>query len=79
MQLHPLIATELARDHARELAAGNDACMFATLFIGILDMRTGKVVLTNAGHNRPYLIRRGVAATPPRLAAPRQSKYASPS
>lgn len=43
----------------RELAANNDACMFVTLFLAILDLRTGEVALTNAGHDPPYLVRRG--------------------
>jgi serine phosphatase RsbU (regulator of sigma subunit) len=41
----------------RELSAGNDSCMFVTLFIAILDMRVGEIVFTNAGHNCPYLLR----------------------
>ena len=43
----------------RELSANNDSCMFVTLFLAILDLRTGEVVLTNAGHNPPYRIRAG--------------------
>jgi serine phosphatase RsbU (regulator of sigma subunit)/anti-sigma regulatory factor (Ser/Thr protein kinase) len=38
-----------------ELSRDNKAYMFATIFIGILDIRTGKTVYTNAGHNPPYL------------------------
>ncbi|MFT5424651.1 MAG: serine phosphatase RsbU (regulator of sigma subunit) [Phycisphaerales bacterium] len=37
-----------------ELAINNDSCMFITLFIAILDLNTGEVVMTNAGHNKPY-------------------------
>ena len=40
-----------------EIAADNDSCMFITLFIGILDTRTGKLRYTNAGHNSPYIKR----------------------
>ena len=43
----------------RELSINNDSCMFVTLFLAILDLRTGRVLLTNAGHNRPYRIRPG--------------------
>ena len=40
-----------------ELCRGNDETMFVTLFCGILDIRTGEVEFSNAGHNRPYLYR----------------------
>lgn len=41
-----------------ELAADNDACMFVTLFCGILHTVTGEVHYANAGHNPPLLVRR---------------------
>jgi sigma-B regulation protein RsbU (phosphoserine phosphatase) len=44
----------------RELAASNDSCMFVTLFLGLLNLQTGEIVFTNAGHDPPYLIRDGV-------------------
>ena len=34
---------------------GNDACMFVTVFAGVLDLRSGEVVYVNAGHNAPVL------------------------
>jgi sigma-B regulation protein RsbU (phosphoserine phosphatase) len=34
---------------------GNDSCMFVTLFIGVLDLKTGHLRYCNAGHNPPYL------------------------
>ena len=34
---------------------GNDACMFVTVFAGILDVNTGEMVYVNAGHNAPVL------------------------
>ena len=40
----------------RELSLNNEFCMFVTLFLAILDLRTGEVVFTNAGHNPPYLL-----------------------
>lgn len=40
-----------------ELCQGNDASMFTTLFCGILQIRTGEVVYSNAGHNFPYIYR----------------------
>lgn len=43
------------------LAAENDQMLFVTLFYGILDLRTGVLQFVNAGHHRPYLLRRGGA------------------
>ena len=37
------------------LCPDNEACMFATIFCGILDIKTGKVHFANAGHNPPLL------------------------
>ena len=42
----------------RELSVNNDSCMFVTLFLAILDLKTGEVVMTNAGHNPAYRMRR---------------------
>ena len=39
-----------------ELAENNDACMFITLFCGILDLHTNKLVFANAGHNPPIVV-----------------------
>lgn len=41
------------------LAAENDACMFVTVFHGVLDLTTGALCYCNAGHNPPYLMRAG--------------------
>lgn len=40
-----------------ELSRSNKESMFVTVFIGILDITTGEVTYTNAGHNPPYLRR----------------------
>jgi phosphoserine phosphatase RsbU/P len=42
----------------RQLARGNDACMFVTIFCGILDLRSGELSYANGGHNSPVLLRR---------------------
>ncbi len=39
------------------LSADNDSCMFVTLYVGILNLRDGTLVATNAGHNPPLLKR----------------------
>jgi phosphoserine phosphatase RsbU/P len=43
----------------RELASENDTMMFVTAFCGILDLKTGELVYSNAGHNPPVLLRPG--------------------
>src|SRR5207302_1864112 len=47
------------RDANRLLATGNTACMFVTMFSGVLDIETGRLRYCNAGHNSPYLLRSG--------------------
>ena len=42
-----------------ELSKNNESMMFVTLFCAILDLRSGEVVMTNAGHEPPYLLRSG--------------------
>jgi PAS domain S-box-containing protein len=41
-----------------ELSQDNKSSMFVTVFLGIINVKTGELVYTNAGHNPPY-IRRG--------------------
>ena len=40
-----------------ELSADNRSAMFVTICAGIINIRTGELVYTNAGHNPPYLKR----------------------
>lgn len=40
-----------------DLCAHNDAEMFVTAWIGVLDPQRGTVDYVNAGHNRPYVVR----------------------
>lgn len=47
------------RDANRLLATGNTACMFVTMFSGVVDLETGRLRYCNAGHNSPYLLRSG--------------------
>jgi len=44
-----------------ELSAVNQASMSVTLFMGILNIKTGRLLYTNAGHKPPYL-KRGTGA-----------------
>ena len=39
-----------------EIAESNPEFMFATVWLGVMDLRTGRVVFTNAGHNPPLLV-----------------------
>ncbi len=41
----------------QKISADNPACMFVTVFFGILDLNNGELVYTNAGHNPPYIRR----------------------
>ncbi len=45
----------------RRICEGNEAGMFITSWIGMLDLRTGETHFVNAGHNPPVLIRDGKA------------------
>ena len=38
-----------------EMAENNESSMFVTLFVAILDTRTGHMTYTNAGHNPPFV------------------------
>ena len=39
------------------LCEGNSSCIFITLFFGVLDLRSGELSYSNAGHNPPRLLR----------------------
>jgi len=41
----------------RELCQNNDEAMFVTLFLALLDTRTGRLDYINAGHPMPHLLR----------------------
>jgi sigma-B regulation protein RsbU (phosphoserine phosphatase) len=49
---------ETLADANEELCFENDACVFVTIFIGVLDTQTGDVTYASAGHNPPLLLRR---------------------
>ena len=41
-----------------DLSLDNPSMMFVTLFLGILNVRTGELEYCNGGHNPPYLLRK---------------------
>jgi sigma-B regulation protein RsbU (phosphoserine phosphatase) len=46
-----------------ELSADNPASMFVTMFLALVNVRTGEFRYCNAGHNPPYLFHKGGALT----------------
>ena len=42
----------------RELYVNNDSNMFVTLVLGIADLKSGELLITNAGHNQPFIKKR---------------------
>ena len=41
-------------------AKDNESNMFVTMFLGVLDLPTGKLRYCNAGHNKPFIIGQGI-------------------
>ena len=52
-----LSPAKIVTDMNNSISDNNDTNMFVTLIVGILDLKTGKLKLCNAGHNPPILIR----------------------
>jgi sigma-B regulation protein RsbU (phosphoserine phosphatase) len=51
--MNGLSPSEILFNANSALEKGNDACMFVTVFCGILNTCTGKTVIASAGHNPP--------------------------
>jgi len=51
------LGAEIAAANER-LVAGNEQMMFATIFCGVLDVRSGNLTYCNCGHNPPLLLRK---------------------
>ena len=47
-----------------DLVAHNELNMFATMFIGMLDLATGELLYCNAGHDAPLLVGNDTPSTP---------------
>ncbi|MBR1581262.1 MAG: serine/threonine-protein phosphatase, partial [Selenomonadaceae bacterium] len=41
----------------QQLCQNNDAMMFVTMFVGLLDLNTGRFIYVNGGHNPPLIYR----------------------
>ena len=51
-----LTPNEVLRVANRQLSHDNDTCMFVTVFCGLVDLESGDLTFSNAGHNPPYLL-----------------------
>ena len=51
------LGAEIAAANER-LVTGNEQMMFATMFCGVLDIRSGSLIYCNCGHNPPLLLRK---------------------
>ena len=52
---------QIMRELNRYITDNNPDIMFITMFLGVLDLETGKITYCNAGHNPPVLIQSGHA------------------
>ena len=50
--------SEILADVNSQLCEGNDADLFVTVWLGILELSTGKVTASNAGHEYPAIYRK---------------------
>lgn len=51
-----VLPNELMQSVNGELSINNDACMFVTIFCGVLDLESGELIYCSAGHNPPMVI-----------------------
>lgn len=54
---HEEEAAEIVCEMNNALAEANEQNMFITLFLGVLELKTGKLEYCNAGHNAPVILR----------------------
>lgn len=62
--LHSCTAADIVASMNATLTVGNDASMFCTFFVGILDLENGKLDCCSAGHNAPILGGRFLKSSP---------------
>ena len=53
-----------------QLAENNNEGLFVTVFVGVLDIRSGELIYVNAGHNTPLLCRSSGVSELPKMKAP---------
>ncbi len=58
---HAGAPNEILRQTNELLIPQNAMCQFVTMFIGIINVRTGAVVFSDGGHNHPFIRRAGSA------------------
>ena len=54
---------EIVTKVSKSLSQNNETSMFVTYFMLILNVRTGEIQYTNAGHNPPFILRNGDGIT----------------
>lgn len=55
--------TEIARELNEALSADNEQLMFVTMFLGVIDLKTGEMNYCNCGHNPPAVLDAGGRAS----------------
>ena len=56
LSAHEALPNRILSSINNSLTEGNDSSMFVTLFIGVLDLPTGRLRYSNAGHDTPLII-----------------------
>ena len=52
---HTAEPSQIVQTMNEAISEGNDSNMFVTLFVGVLDLQTGRLRYCNAAHNAPYV------------------------
>ena len=55
--------SEILADVNNQLCEGNEEDLFVTVWLGILELSTGKIIASNAGHEYPAVYRKGEGYT----------------
>ena len=61
---HVAKPSHIVKTMNENICDGNDNCMFVTLFVGVLDLATGRLSYCNAGHETPYLLSEAFSLLP---------------